>query len=336
MRELKSLFDISMGSVVSVSRAKSISLNPFAFVVNVAGLTGSSTVAVAPGHALRQASNEEIKFIKDFVGGLFGKHFGPGLWENAPPAAGKGQFQHLPAEEWRYFVIEFNADDENPDLLEESLAIAPHSLDIGFTLLKAMSGNHEFGACLYRPPRVFQSLSALADVVNSQQSVGSFTEAEGQQSTEVYESLRAHNHGIFDLRKVIKLLMELKDLPSFSPLQILGYFAILETILTHQPQPEDRYDSITRQIVQKLALLNRRWQPALDYTSFGSTPHHTIWSKMYSYRSAIAHGATPDFKSQLSVLGTANQANVLIRDVVTKTIRQVLIEPQLLADLHNC
>lgn len=137
MRELKSLLDIQLGSVVSVYPPESVSLKPFAFVVNVAGLTGSSTVAVAPGHALRRATNEEIKFIRDFIRSLFGEHFGPGLWENAPPAPGQNQFLQLPAEEWRYFVIEFSGDDENSDLLEESLAIAPHSLDIGFTLLKA-------------------------------------------------------------------------------------------------------------------------------------------------------------------------------------------------------
>ena len=128
----------------------------------------------------------------------------------------------------------------------------------------------------------------------------------------------------------------MKDLPPFSPLQILGYFAILESILTRQPNPDDRYDSITRQITQKLALLNRRWYPALDYTNFGKATHDKVWSKMYAYRSAIAHGTTPDFKSQLSALGTADNANILIGDAVKQTIRQALMEPELLADLHNC
>jgi hypothetical protein len=57
---------------------------------------------------------------------------------------------------------------------------------------------------------------------------------------------------------------------------------------------------------------------------------------MYAYRSAIAHGAKPDFKSKLQVLKTAKNADELIKQTVKKTISQALAEPQLLADLHEC
>jgi len=87
------------------------------------------------------------------------------------------------------------------------------------------------------------------------------------------------------LDKVFKLLFELKDLPRFSPLQVLGYFSLLE---------------------------------------------------MYAYRSAIAHGGTPNFTGELAVLGKAENANALISEAVKKTILQAIEEPQLLADLHDC
>jgi hypothetical protein len=106
--------------------------------------------------------------------------------------------------------------------------------------------------------------------------------------------------------------------------------------LTHAPNPDDRYDSITRQIKQKLALLNRRWKPALDYSAFAPLSHDKIWSKMYAYRSAIAHGATPNFAQELAALGKAENANLLIREAVKKTVLQAIEEPQLLADLHDC
>jgi hypothetical protein len=187
------------------------------------------------------------------------------------------------------------------------------------------------------PPRLFQSLRSLAESGYwKPANIKEFTDGDGLKVNDIYKQLENFDHKILDLKTVIKLLMELKDLPAFSPLQILGYFAILESVLTHQPNPEDRYDSITRQITQKLALLNKRWSPALDYAPFGESTHDKIWSRMYGYRSAIAHGATPDFKSKLAALGSAENANFLIRDAVKKTIRQALIEPQLLADLHNC
>jgi hypothetical protein len=149
--------------------------------------------------------------------------------------------------------------------------------------------------------------------------------------------LATHDNGILDLDKIFRLIFQLKDLPRFSPLQILGYFAVLESILTHAPNPEDRYDSITRQIKQKLALLNKRWNPPLDYSAFPKLSHDKVWSKMYAYRSAIAHGSTPNFAAgDLSALGKAENANLLISAAVRKTICHALEEPQLIADLQNC
>lgn len=326
-----------LGTVTSVYKPKDVTLKPFAFVLNVSKLGDSSGVAIAPAHMLRRATKKEIEFTKKVIASLFGQHFGPGLWETRRPETGSGKYVRLPEKEWRYFVIEFGTDNENPELLQEALAIAPNELKIGFTLSTATLNRHPIPVAVFRPPSLFQSLSALASEVGSKQgNVRIVAEAEGQQISQLYTRLAAHDHKILDLHRTLKLLLELKDLPSFSPLQILGYFAILESILTHPPNPDDRYDSITRQIRQKLALLNKRCQPAPDYTSFGQATHDTIWSKMYAYRSAIAHGTTPDFNSKLSTLGTAEHANILIRDAVKRTIRQALTEPQLVADLHNC
>jgi hypothetical protein len=162
------------------------------------------------------------------------------------------------------------------------------------------------------------------------------TKSYGEQVRKIYSKLATHDNGILDLDKVFKLVFELKDLPRFSPLQILGYFAVLESVLTHAPNPDDRYDSITRQIKQKLALLNKRWNPPLDYSAFPTLSHDKVWSKMYAYRSAIAHGSTPNFAGELSALGKAENANLLISEAVKKTIYQTLEEPQLLADLQDC
>jgi hypothetical protein len=243
----------------------------------------------------------------------------------------------LPKKEWRYFVIEFNGGNEELALLEKALCIAPCGLELGFTLSRVTLGKKVFPACLYSPPRLFQSLSALSYAHSPERGAGQIiTVADAEQVGEIFAALKAHDNGVLDLDRIFKLVFELKDLPHFSPLQILGSFAALESILTHAPAPADLHDSITRQIKQKLALLNRRWQPPLDYSSFQPLPHDKIWSKMYDYRSAIAHGGLPDFKSKLSVLKSANSANALISETLKKTICQALKEPQLLADLHEC
>jgi hypothetical protein len=72
-----------------------------------------------------------------------------------------GKVRKLPKKLWRYFVIEFENDDPNLDLLEAALAVVPSSLDIGFTKIKVNVGGVIRPACLYHAPSLYQSLSAL-------------------------------------------------------------------------------------------------------------------------------------------------------------------------------
>jgi hypothetical protein len=116
----------------------------------------------------------------------------------------------------------------------------------------------------------------------------------------------------------------------------LGHFAVLEALLTHPPKPTDPYDSITRQVKKKLALLDHRSQPGIDYSSFAEANRETVWAKMYAYRSTLAHGGAPTFDGDLQVLGSHDNALKLVKQTAKALIRQALIEPQLLADLRDC
>ena len=310
---------------------------PFAFILNVSRVVDCDEIEIVPGRTLRRANGEEIKFTKKVIASLFGDYFGGTLWETRRPKSGNGRLVRLPAKQWRYFVVEFGGGNQEVELLERALSVAPSGLEVGFILSVTTISGTELPVCVYDPPRLFQSLSAMSDAADSASgSARPLTKSDGEQVRKIYSKLATHDNGVLDLDKVFRLVFELKDLPRFSPLQILGYFAVLESILTHAPNPEDRYDSITRQIKQKLALLNRRWKPQLDYSAFPDLPHDKIWSKMYAYRSAIAHGSTPNFARELSALGKAENANFLVSEAVRKTICQALDEPQLLVDLRAC
>lgn len=336
--DIETLFEITPSPRAVVTYARGTTTpQPFAFVLNVSRLVGCDALEIIPGRILRRANEEEIKFTKKVIESLFGERFGGGLWETRRPKSGEGKFVKLPVKQWRYFVIEFSGGNREVELLEEALSVAPCDLEVGFVLSVGTLRSLELPVCLYSQPRLFQSLSAMSYAAGSASGLAkTLSKLDGEQVCKIYSKLAAHDNSILDLGEVFRLLFELKDLPRFSPLQVLGYFAVLESILTHAPSPEDRYDSITRQIRQKLALLNRRWNPPLDYSAFAALPHDKIWWKMYAYRSAIAHGSTPNFAGELSALGNAKNANLLISETVKKTICQALAEPQLIADLQNC
>ena len=130
---------------------------------------------------------------------------------------------------------------------------------------------------------------------------------------------------LVDARELAGRLAELRVLPSYSPLLFLAYFAILESMLTHQPKPTDTIDSISRQIKKKIALLNGRFSVPLDYQPFQNVNLDQIWGAMYTLRSTMAHGGEVDFESrELRLLKDFESALALLKDAVKKTVRHCL------------
>lgn len=337
MFSFQSLLENDLRRSISVfGDREGIPEKPFAFVLNVGKLVGADSIDVGPGYTLRRANSCEIEFIKKSLRGLFGGTFGTSPWESRAPRRGTKHID-IPKSQWRYHVVEFEMEEPEFEVLETAGAIANTELDIGLIRIDVdMHDGFVRPGSMYHPPSLFQSLSALNHRLNPEDATQTVSSADGKDIRDLFSLIQAHDHSIIDLDKVAKLFRELKDLPRFSSLQVLGYSAILEAILTHQPDPEDKYESITNQIIRKLALLNNRWKPALNYSPFKGAKPERIWRSMYGYRSSIAHGRRPDFNTpQLSVLQNANSANELIKEAVKKSLRQVYTEPRLIADLHN-
>jgi hypothetical protein len=74
----------------------------------------------------------------------------------------------------------------------------------------------------------------------------------------------------------------------------------------------------------------------LNYAPFGKCNPDVVWSKMYAYRSCLAHGSLPDFNGELKTLVNPRLASDLLKSAVKAVVRQCLIEPRLLADLRDC
>jgi hypothetical protein len=299
----------------------------YAFVMNVGSLTDAASYTLAPGQELRRANAQEIAFIKDKLIKL-----GPPqhslnqfLWERRLPLS-EDRGELLPQSEWRYFVIVFSEPGQTHFGLERAFDLSRLELEMGFT-------NVNRGGVLWFPSRLFHVLNNASDKKPFFVDVCAGDVTEMQM---IYLDLQRHDHNLVDVQNLAGQLADLKALPHHSPLRFLGYFAILESLITHNPQPADPYDSITRQVKKKLALLNRRFRWKIDYTPFGTVPAETVWSKMYAYRSSVAHGATPRFTGELAALGNHETALALIKETVKAVLRQALTEPQLLSDLREC
>ncbi len=142
---------------------------------------------------------------------------------------------------------------------------------------------------------------------------------------------------------IIQIFLSLDNLPDSAPLKILGYFSVIEGLLSHSPQPQDRVDSIQRQLIRNINLLNNRLKKigrAIDLTAFGEAKIEKVLGKFYGYRSAVAHGGTVDgaLADIAKITTSPSKKDQLwvhdwVRELTKKLVLAALVEPELVRDL---
>jgi Apea-like HEPN len=152
---------------------------------------------------------------------------------------------------------------------------------------------------------------------------------------EVYKGNRLVAANYKSIDRAIHSYYQLTAIPRTHSLYILGVFAIIESLLTHNPKGV--YDSLGHQIKTKLSLLNRRFRVSLDCSPFRGADFTTVWSKMYTLRSCIAHGSDTDFsRGDLQCLGSAEVATAFLDEAAKTLLQHALVEPDLILDLQAC
>ncbi len=332
-------FVVPPGSVLSFSLEGSdhVGTRPecFAFVMNVVNIVGADNITLLPGYELRRATSLEIEKIKNSLmvsgEGLLGLRDFP--WEYNRGADSKAI--HLPASEQRYFVIAFQEFSQKDLFLQYALTIARLELEIAFIAGPAPTvPGRAYPCTIHNPGRLFRKLDefrrGLMPLLCVEQN-------DANDIADICDALQSHDPEVINFQRIASQLLEFETLPRYSQAKFLAYFGILESLLTHRPDPKDPYDSITRQVKKKLALLDNRWSPQLDYIAFGNVKAETLWAKMYAYRSCLAHGDVPDFKSgELVPLAGPDKAMHLLKSTVKAVIQLALREPRLIADLKDC
>jgi Apea-like HEPN len=136
------------------------------------------------------------------------------------------------------------------------------------------------------------------------------------------------------------------DMNPPSPAKTLGYFGVVESLLSHEPRPNDSADSIGRQLKRNLILINNRIDSKRDigFSEFGEVKPENVISKLYEYRSAIAHGGDAEKKIK-NLTGIHNGCwtdipaelwpDRFLRRLVKRVLVQAMREPQLIIDLKG-
>lgn len=247
------------------------------------------------------------------------------------PGSVSFETSNLPEEDWRYHVIAFEGTNEKlHDFVDASvltrarLQLGPYVFASRFLAKPGFAGSSDLGPLWDESQRNDDLFLTL-------------TEKHLEELKLVYQKVCAFKNDCVDIRNVVKRFKQLDNIPKNSPLRFLGYISILESMITHAPDPKDPYDSLTRQVRQKMLLIGRRCLIPVPYEVFdtGMLPDK-LWTRLYEYRSKIAHGAPTDFSGRFQCLKSAETALEFISWATVAVMRQALEEPELIADLREC
>jgi hypothetical protein len=247
----------------------------------------------------------------------------------------------LRPEDWRYYVVNSADGNESINHLHLVSNITARPLEN-----RAMTFQIENGAC--------RSWGYQAHIISThlaQADVGRIEMVNEAHLIEIRETaanatlLFGHEaipKSYPELYRALNMFEALKQLPTSSEFVLLGLFAIIEMLITHNPKLEDRGDSITHQMQSKIPLLSHRFDRPLDYAKyFGQASEKKVWTALYGLRSSIAHGGEGALVwdlplPEIPVLYTRQRATFFVREVVKSLLRHSLKEPELYRDIRQC
>lgn len=138
-----------------------------------------------------------------------------------------------------------------------------------------------------------------------------------------------------EIARAVRMVRDLGMVPRHSSLYVLGLFAIIEMLLTHNPFDRENADSLNHQLSTKIPLVDRRLPERIDYSPFDRIGSATrVWKSLYAYRSQIAHGGAPDFSRELRPLRDPQSAVAFVEEACRKLVRHAIREPELYLDLR--
>lgn len=313
-----------------------------AFVCNRISITAPLPFEIIPGCYVDKATPSQVSMIKKgleyvvsptMLEDIFARY----EMKASQVADGYGmkgtKLTKLPESEWRYYIVSTLGNGNINHVLHHAANISDVPLDLATLIFHGENGRDGRG---HRPQTIVNYMlspefsTATLDVSQLAE-IGQVFGLLAKASTVVNGTMTSPKAW-----KAVEMLDDVTLLPRHSAFRVLGLFSILEMLISHNPRLEDKGDSITHQMKTKMPLLMRRFdKPVVLAAYFGEAKSDKIWSQMYGYRSAIAHGGTPDFKNlgAQGYLRSAENANAFLFAVVKATIRNYLREPVLYDDL---
>jgi len=303
----------------------------FWFVSTLVDVQADLPAVITPNVRLQRATDQQIKELKDVYPavGFFGHRIEDGRevdsTKDKTEQMETGEPFKLPREKWRYFVLAYSGDPEHAYGVKQIFLLGEPSCTCRTVVITSEEygeGNRvAWGAEMYAHTKGMRL--PLVRII---------TDATLRQVKAAHTGLMKIHKNHPEIPRAIDMLNDLRMVPNHADLYMLGLFAIIELLLTHNPQDRDNADSLTHQVSTKIPLLDKKLPERIDYRPFTATPAK-VWRKLYGYRSKIAHGAKVDFARDFRELKSPDVARDFVQMTCQKLIRHAIQEPDLYEDL---
>jgi hypothetical protein len=295
------------------------------------------------GWILRRAVSDEIKLCSDQLrkyNALDFLHM-PRQEATITPSGNGLHFEYTNDQaQWRYVVVERTADAIlNGAKLAEATRLSDANLCIELWCARKLSGSS--GPDQSIGGHHVQCVQYLGWAADNE----SLIPFDFEHVAEIVALRAALNENLYPtIVNAIEMFRSL-DVNPPNPVKTLGYFGVIESLLSHAPLPNDSADSIVRQLKRNLILINNRMdgQRNIGFSEFGQVKPETVISKLYDYRSAVAHGG--DTKSKIKNLTDIHKVwtdiphelwpDRFLRRLVKRVLVHAMREPQLVIDIKG-
>lgn len=302
----------------------------FAHVLNSLNVSAQLPFQLIPDHWFRRAEPQEIKRIKKQ---LTAHPDATSLYEYEVTEIDDSttQSRPMPADQWRYYVISYSPNNSKMGYIEYAANLLKDDISLGYSF-----HSHE-SVISY----TFSLISTYFVDIHTPYSdfPKPITDEElGQISTNYGLVTGLDKTRYPNVSRAVADFHWTKAITDSFTLKVLSYFSIIECLLTHPPRPDDRTDSVTRQITSKMCLLSKRFQRDLQYHSFfpNISEPRKVWKNLYLYRNLLAHGGDIDFHQKFSTLVNTKNIRSFLVETIKLLILYALREPEFLADLQKC
>jgi len=202
-----------------------------AFVATPLDVRAELPIELIPNHQLRRARDDELEHIRDFVG-YRNPIAGTLAYEAVPAGAGRFHRSQL-REDWRYYVIEVmppHQDALNAGLGDIERASQLTDVPIECPVLFNTDG--------VRMSWGLGGLYALDEAIGQALMGGSrpVDDAYLKELTDIYDRIRSLGENDQDVARAVDMMNNLRGVRRDTPLRVLGLFAVIESLLTHDPK----------------------------------------------------------------------------------------------------